>query len=135
MGYLGKCGKPRGPEVRRVQYGSHLVLARQGFVYPASLLAVWAREPHGSVLALLQLLLGLGLGQILEAVEPKQLEKPSGRAVEDRAARFFGAAGDLDQVLFHQAADRLAARDPADRLDVGAEDRLLVGDDRQRLEG
>src|SRR3954466_14226032 len=84
---------------------------------------------------LLLLLLGLRLREVLDAVQPKQFEKSAGGAVEDGAAGLFGAAGDLDQVVFHQAADRLAARDAADRLDVGAEDRLLVGDDRQRLEG
>src|SRR4051812_28143201 len=76
----------------------------------------------------------LGLRQVLKAVEAEKLEEAFGGAVEDRAPGFFGAAGDFDEVLFHQRAYRLAARDATDRLDIGAEDRLLVGNDRQRFQ-
>src|SRR3954464_6299447 len=84
---------------------------------------------------LLLLLLGLRLREVLDAVQPKQFEEALGGAVEDGAAGLFGAAGDLDQVLFHEAADRLAAGHSADGFDVGAEDRLLVSDDGQSLYG
>src|SRR4051794_10501714 len=76
-----------------------------------------------------------GLGEVFDGVEAEQFEEALGGAVEDGAAGLFGAAGDLDQVLFHQAADRLAAGHAADRFDVGAEDRLLVSDDGQSLYG
>src|SRR6185503_13339223 len=65
----------------------------------------------------------LGLGEVLDGVEAEQLEEALGRAVKDWPAGLFGAAGDLDQVLFHQAADRFPAGDAADGFDVGAEDR------------
>ncbi len=75
------------------------------------------------------------MGEVLDAVEAEEFEEAFGCAIEDGAAGLFGAAGDFYQVFFHQAADGLAAGDAADGFDVGAQDRLFVGDDRKRFEG
>src|SRR4051794_27167019 len=78
---------------------------------------------------------GLALREVLDAIQAEELKEALGGAVEDRASGDFGSAVDADEVLFHQAADGLPAGDAADRFDVGSQDRLLVGDDRQRFEG
>ena len=44
------------------------------------------------------------------------------------------APGDFYEVLFHKGADRLAARHAPNSFDIRPEDRLLIGDDGQRLE-
>src|SRR5690242_5103718 len=64
------------------------------------------------------------LRKILKRVQSEQLEESLGRPIEDRPTRLLGASGDLHEMLFHQAADRLAAGHPANCFDVGAEDRL-----------
>jgi hypothetical protein len=74
-------------------------------------------------------------GQVLEGGQSEDLEELFGGAVEHGAAEDFGAADDFDQSLEHEAAEDFAAGDAADGLDVGADDRLLVADDGQGLEG
>jgi hypothetical protein len=56
------------------------------------------------------------------------------RAVQHRPTDLVRASDDLHEPALHEAAQHLAARDAADRLQVGAEDRLAVRDDRERLE-
>jgi hypothetical protein len=54
--------------------------------------------------------------------------------IKQGPARRFPAAGGPDPACLHQHVER-APRDldAADRLDLGAADRLVIGDDRQRL--
>lgn len=59
-------------------------------------------------------------GEVGQGVEAEDFQKSFGGSVEDGAAGFFGAAGDFDQMFFHQAADHFAACDAADGFDVGA---------------
>src|SRR4051794_27882466 len=68
-----------------------------------------------------------GLWQVFKVVHSEELEEAFGGAVEDGAAGFFGSAGDVDEVLFHQAADGFAAGYASDGFDVGSEDGLFVG--------
>src|ERR1700722_10066197 len=74
---------------------------------------------------------GLRLRQIFEAVEAEEFEKPLGGPVKNRPARHFGAAGNADKMLLHQTTDRFTAGHAADRLYVGSQNRLLVGNDGQ----
>ena len=45
------------------------------------------------------------------------------------------AAGDLDEAFFHEETQRFAAMDAADGFDVGARERLAIGDDGERFAG
>ena len=56
------------------------------------------------------------------------------RRIEQRPARPFAPAGGADPARVHQHVERaLGNLHAADRLDLGAADRLVIGDDRQRL--
>jgi hypothetical protein len=61
--------------------------------------------------------------------------KAFGRAIGDRAARGLAAAAHLDPADVEQRVERaLGNGHAADVLDLGARHRLVIGDDRQRLE-
>src|SRR4051794_21276767 len=75
----------------------------------------------------------LGLREVLDAAQAEGLQELLGGAVKDGPAQRIVAAGDADEALFHEEPQRLGAVDAADRLDLGAHDRLPVGDDGQRL--
>ena len=79
-------------------------------------------------------LLVLRRGEVFKTIKAKEFQKSLGCSIQDGAAGDFGSAGDSDQMLFHEAADGLAAGDAADGLDVGTKDRLLVGNDGQCLQ-
>ncbi|MDB5323837.1 MAG: hypothetical protein JWN40_5468 [Phycisphaerales bacterium] len=76
-----------------------------------------------------------GLRQVFEVVHSEELEESFGGAVEDGAAGFFGSAGDVYQVFFHEGADGFAAGYASDGFDVGSQDGLFVGDDCEGFEG
>src|SRR5205823_6059037 len=50
-----------------------------------------------------------GLGEVFQVVQAEELQEAFRGAVEDGAAGFFGSAGDVDEVLFHEGADGFAA--------------------------
>src|SRR5450432_2473920 len=62
------------------------------------------------------------------------LQEKLRRLVEQWPARDLGAPGNLDQPALHQGLQNAFDRHPADRFDIGAGDRLAVGDDRESLE-
>src|SRR5260370_25781395 len=75
-------------------------------------------------------------GQRIEAVEPEMSEKGRGRHPVERAARAVASAARPHPARFHQPVEGAARqRDAPDRLDLGARRRLVIGDDRQRLDG
>src|SRR5258706_11566351 len=76
-----------------------------------------------------------GLRKVFEIVHSEELEEAFGGAVEDGAAWFFGSAGYVYQVLFHEGADGFAAGYASDGFDIGSEDGLFVGDDGEGFEG
>jgi hypothetical protein len=79
----------------------------------------------------------------LEVVEPRQvppalqsemLEKAHGRRISERPPGHFAPPRGPHPARLHQHVQRaLGDLHPADRLDLGAADRLVIGDDRQRL--
>ena len=71
------------------------------------------------------------LGQVVRRVQPEELEEQRRRAVQDGAE--LAAARLLDQPAFGQRGGRGLRRHAADARDLGAADRLQVGDDRERL--
>src|SRR6185295_2956300 len=73
-------------------------------------------------------------GELRQIAKPEDLEEAGGRAVVERRTRQLGAAGDADEAPLDERAQHFAGRDAADALDVGAQHRLAVRDDRQRLE-
>ena len=73
-------------------------------------------------------------GQFVQAAQAKVFEEHDGRAVGHGAAHHFGAPDLLDQAALDQRLhDAVHAHTP-DLLDLGARDRLAVGDDGQRLQ-
>src|SRR4051794_32305943 len=75
------------------------------------------------------------VGQILEAVEAEMREKLRGRRPSQRPSRSLAPAGWAYPAGLDQPVERKAGqRDAADRLDLGARHRLVIGDDRQRLD-
>ncbi len=76
-----------------------------------------------------------GLRQKLAQVaQTKVLQKGTGGGVERRAAGPVGSARYLDQTSLHESADCVATVHSADRLNLGAGDRLAVGNDGEHLE-
>ena len=77
----------------------------------------------------------LDLRQIAEVVQAEPIEELARRRVHERAADHLLAADGLDQLALDQRRQHAAAAaDAADLGDLRRRDRLLVGDDRQRLE-
>ena len=77
----------------------------------------------------------LDLRQIAEIAQAEPLEELARGRVHERPADHLLAADGLDQpALDQRRQDAAAAADAADLGDLGGGDRLLVGDDRQRLE-
>jgi hypothetical protein len=74
-------------------------------------------------------------GEILEAFEAVDLEEFAGGGIEDGSAEGVVTAGDFDEALFHEESEGFAAVDAADGFDVGAGERLLVGDDGEGFAG
>jgi len=57
------------------------------------------------------------------------------RRIDERAPRHFAAAGGTNPARFHQHVERaFRDLDAADRLDLRAAHRFVIGDDRQRLD-
>ena len=73
------------------------------------------------------------LGNSSRLRRPKVLEEKLRRFVEQRPSRHLRAPGDFHQAALHQALQNTIHRHSANRFDVGARDRLAVGDDCQRL--
>src|SRR3546814_8532659 len=64
------------------------------------------------------------------------LQERVGRLVNQRPPRNFAASGGAHPFGLHQHVERaLGGLNPADRLDFGAADGLVIGDDRQHLGG
>ena len=58
----------------------------------------------------------------------------AGRRIEQWSPRAFATTGGADPASLHKHVDcALRNLDTADRLDFGAADRLVIGDDRQRF--
>src|SRR5688500_1232392 len=76
----------------------------------------------------------VGPRQLLEVSQRELLEEDRGRAVEQRPADSLAAPDDVDEPALVDRLENAADGDAADLLDLGAADRLPVGDDRQRLE-
>src|SRR5262245_31906520 len=76
----------------------------------------------------------LGTGELGEVLQPEVVEEVARRAVEERPADHGRAALDRDQRALEQRRERAARVDAADRLDLALRHRLLVRDDRERLE-
>ena len=71
------------------------------------------------------------VGQLVDRLQPEQLEEQRRRAVQHGAE--LRAAGLLDQAALDQRRRGRLRRDAADAGDLRAGDRLQVGDDRERL--
>src|SRR5688572_15930240 len=76
----------------------------------------------------------VGPRQLLEVPKREVLEEERRRSVQQRPPQSFRPTDDVDQPALVQRLEHTADRDAPDLLDVGARDRLLIGDDRQRLE-
>src|SRR5262249_17502218 len=76
-----------------------------------------------------------GAWQIGRRRKTEMIEELTGRAVEQRAAQFFGPAGDPHEMAVDQALEDFSAGDAADGFELGAGDRLAVRDDRERFDG
>ena len=74
-------------------------------------------------------------GQVFETAQAEEFEEVLGCPVKHGAADILGPADDLHHAEFAQAIKDLADGHAANRLDLGADDGLFVGDDRQRLHG
>src|SRR5216683_3386868 len=75
-------------------------------------------------------------GQHIEAVEPEMREKTRSRHPIERAARAVASAARPHPACLHQPVEGAARqRDAPDCLDLGARRRLVIGNDRQRLDG
>src|SRR3954454_8528282 len=66
--------------------------------------------------------------------EREMLEKDGRGAVHQRTAEAFAAPDDVDETTLVQRLEHAANADATNLLDLGAADRLPIGDDRQRLE-
>ena len=74
-------------------------------------------------------------GQILDRVEAEMLEELRGRAVGHRPTRRAAAAAQFDPARLQQHVDgAFRGAHPPDLLDLGAGDRLVIGDDGERLQ-
>ena len=73
-------------------------------------------------------------GSSSQMAEGELLEEERRRAVQQRTPEPFGAPDHIDQPALVQRLEHAAHVDAADLLDLGAADRLAVGDDRERLE-
>ena len=82
---------------------------------------------------------GLEIGearQVAARGEVEMRQERRRRGILQRPARRFAAAGGADPAGLHQHVDGAAGHgDAADFLDFGAGDGLVIGDDRQRLDG
>src|SRR5687767_8316704 len=76
----------------------------------------------------------VGPRQLLEVPKREVLEEERRRSVQQRPPQSLRPANDVDQTALVQRLEDAADRDTPDLLDVGARDRLSIGDDRQRLE-
>src|ERR1700676_5041182 len=75
-------------------------------------------------------------GKISRGVEAEMRQERLRRAVSDRSAGRAAATAYAHPFGFEEQVQRaFAGGDAADRLDVGPRHRLVIGDDRQRLEG
>ncbi len=73
--------------------------------------------------------------QVADRVESELDQEFGRRAVGDRPARRLAPPAHAHPARLHQHVERaLRDRDAADLLDVGARHRLMIGDDRERLE-
>ena len=73
-------------------------------------------------------------GRSAEIVQPEADQELLGGRVQERPADDLLAADDLDQMAFEQRVQHAGGVDAADLADLERRDRLLVGDDGQRLE-
>ena len=73
-------------------------------------------------------------GQILQRLQPEQLQERRARAVEDRPARLVLLAEDADEIALEQQLEHRAAVHAADVVHLGPRDRLPIRDDRERLD-
>src|SRR5579885_3126112 len=73
-------------------------------------------------------------GQLVDRVEPEALEEQARRAVEHGLAGTRVARDLFDEAALLQRADDAVDVDAADRRDLRAAHRLLVGDDGERLQ-
>jgi len=73
--------------------------------------------------------------QIADLLKPEMHQEGVGRAIGDRPARRFAAAAQPDPAGVEQHVERaLGNGDAANLFDLGAGRRLVIGDDRQRLQ-
>jgi len=73
--------------------------------------------------------------QFIQTVQPEVGQESFGRPVDQGIARALFPSRDLDQLLFEQSLDRVRGVDIAQGRDLGQGNRLMVGDDGQRLQG
>src|SRR5216117_1590383 len=78
--------------------------------------------------------LALDLRQVVEVAQAERDEELARGLEEVRPPRSVLAARDPDETPLEQALEHGLGVHAADRVHLGARDRLLVGDDRQRLE-
>src|SRR5687768_5550459 len=76
----------------------------------------------------------VGARQLLQMTKRELLEEERCRAVMQRTSEPLTAADDVDQPSLEQRFEHAADGHAADLLDLGAADRLAIGDDRKRLE-
>ena len=62
------------------------------------------------------------------------IEKKLRGLVQERPSRNFRAPANFDKTAFHQCLQNPIDGDAADGLDIGARDRLAIGDDSERFE-
>src|SRR5438105_1724681 len=76
----------------------------------------------------------VGARQLLQMTQGEVLEKHRRRAVHQGTAESLSAADDIDQATFMERLQHSADSDTTNLLDLGATDRLAIGNDRERLE-
>ncbi len=72
-------------------------------------------------------------GKVFDAQQSERLKKAFRRSVQKGPAKFFRPPDNLNEPLFQKLTQHVAAMDAADTLDVYAQNRLFVRDDRERL--
>ena len=76
----------------------------------------------------------LGPRELAEIAQAEIVEELARRAIEQRPADDLGAAANRDQIPLHQRGEHRARVHAANGFDLALRDRLLVGDDRHRLQ-
>jgi len=75
------------------------------------------------------------IGQFIQIAQTEVIEKKLRGLVEERPSRNFRTTANFDETAFHQCLQNPINGDAAHGLNIGARDRLAIGDDGEGLAG